>query len=350
MDKIKIGIVGLGGISGKHIRELLAIDEAEIVAVCDVDPAKIAEKNALLHLPPEKCYTDYRELIRDPDVMAVEVCTPNHVHAEIAIAAMEAGKHVNVEKPLALSYADAKRMADTAERMGVCGMTCFSYRFQPAVRYAKHLVQTGALGDIIGLNVAYLKESALWEGRRLEWRFVEKYAGSGVIGDLGVHLIDLAQLLAGNLTCLTAMKKIVVPERRRQDSDELAPVETEDTCTFLAAFGSGAHATFHITRAAAGYQNTIRYDVYGTRGSVSFDLDHPERLTLCIGEEAPPNKHFETVDVPKEFYLAQEQAFVNAVRGTPDAHFPTLADGAQGQRIIDALLLSANEGRWVSLA
>lgn len=349
MDKIKIGIVGLGGISGKHIRELLAIPEAEIVAICDIDPAKIAEKNALLHLPPEKCYTDYRALIADGDVMAVEICTPNHLHAEIAIAAMEAGKPVNVEKPLSLSYAEAKKMADTAERMGVCGMTCFSYRFQPAVRYAKHLVDAGELGEIIGLNVAYLKDSALWEGRRLEWRFVEKYAGSGVIGDLGVHLIDLAQLLAGEMESLIAQKKIVVKERRKLDSEALAPVETEDMCSFLATFASGAHATFHITRAAAGYQNTIRYDVYGTRGSISFDLDHPESLTVCIGEAAPPNKHFATVDVPKEFYLAQEQAFVNALKGTPDAHFPTLADGAQGQRIIDALLLSAKEGRQVSL-
>lgn len=350
MEKIKIGIVGLGGISGKHIRELLAISEAEIVAICDIDPARITEKNELLRLPPEKCYADYRDLIADPDVMAVEVCTPNHMHAEIAIAAARAGKPVNVEKPLALSYAEAKRMTEAAREAGVVGMTCFSYRFQPAVRYAKHLVDTGALGEIIGLNVAYLKDSALWEGRRLEWRFVEKYAGSGVIGDLGVHLIDLAQLLAGEITGLVAMKKTVVTERPRLDSDELAPVETEDMCTFLAAFGTGAHATFHITRAASGYKNTIRYDVYGTRGSISFDLDHPERLTLCIGEGRAEDRHFETVDVPKEYYLAQEQAFVNALSGKPDPHFPTLADGLQGQRIIDALLLSAKEGCWVSLA
>ena len=199
MKKIQIGIVGLGGISGKHIRELLACPEAEIVAICDVDPAKIAEKNALLRLPPERCYTDYRDLVKDPEVMAVEVCTPNHLHAEIAISALLAGKPVNVEKPLALSYEEAKRILDAQKEAGLVGMTCFSYRFQPAVRYAKHLVDTGELGEIIGLNVAYLKDSALWEGRELEWRFVKAYAGSGVIGDLGVHLIDLAQLLAGNI-------------------------------------------------------------------------------------------------------------------------------------------------------
>ena len=126
-------------------------------------------------------------------------------------------------------------------------------------------------------------------------------------------------------------------------------METEDMCTFLATFASGADATFHITRAAAGYKNTIRYDVYGTKGSLSFDLDHPEKLTLCIGEGDPKAKQFETVDVPKEFYLGQEEAFVRALLGTSDLHFPTLSDGVQGQRIIDALLLSAKERRWVNL-
>lgn len=160
----------------------------------------------------------------------------------------------------------------------------------------------------------------------------------------------LTQLLAGEITDLIATKKIAVTERRRLDSEEIAPVETEDMCTFLATFASGADATFHITRAAAGYKNTIRYDVYSTRGSLSFDLDHPETLTLCIGEGDPKQKKFETVEVPKEFYLSQEAAFVAAVGGQCDPLFPTLEDGAQGQRIIDALLLSAKEKRYVSLS
>ena len=349
MKTIGIGIIGLGGISHKHISELLACPEARIVAICDINPEKIKEKNELIGLSPEKCYTDYRDLIADNEVDAVEICTPNHMHAEMAIAALSAGKPVNVEKPLAMHYEEACAILAAQKESGALGMTCFSYRFQPAVRYAKHLVEQGELGEIIGLNVAYLKDSALWEGRRLEWRFVKEYAGSGVIGDLGVHLIDLAQLLAGEITGLISMQKTVVNERRRLDSEEIAPVETEDMCTFLATFACGADATFHITRAAAGYKNTIRYDVYGTRGSLSFDLDHPEKLTLCIGEGDPKAKQFETVDVPKEFYLGQEEAFVRALLGTSDLHFPTLSDGVQGQRIIDAFLLSAKEKRWVSL-
>lgn len=349
MKQVKIGIVGLGGIANKHVRELLACPDAKIVAICDVDAARIEEKNALLHLPAEKCYRDYRDLIADGEVEAVEICTPNHLHAPIAIAALHAGKPINLEKPIALSFDEASRITAAAKEAGITGMTCFSYRFMPAVRYAKHLVESGALGKIVGLNVAYLKDSALWEGRRLEWRFVEKYAGSGVIGDLGVHLIDMAQLLAGNVTEVVATRGIVVTERPTLAGDGVGPVETEDICTFLATFACGAQGSFHITRAAAGFKNTIRYDVYGTRGSISFDLDRPETLTVCIGEGAVDKLTAETRPVPEAFYLAQERAFTDYLLGKRDALFPTLTDGADGQRVLDALLLSAKEKRWVSL-
>ena len=228
-------------------------------------------------------------------------------------------------------------------------MTCFSYRFQPAVRYAKYILEQGAIGDVVGINVAYLKNSAFWEGRRLEWRFVQEYAASGVIGDLGVHLIDLAQLLAGEITELCASQMTVVKERRRLSSDALAPVETDDQCSFIAKFSCGAQGSFHITRCAIGHVNTIRYDAYGTKGSLSFDLNHPEVLGICRGEGDPKNLRTEMVDVPLEFYKEQERTFVDAVLGRRDDLFPSLETGAQGQKVVDAILLSANEKRWVTL-
>jgi len=349
MKKIKIGIIGVGGIANKHIAELLNCEDAEIVAICDINPAAIEAKNQKLHLPLDKCYEDYKKLIADPDVEAVEICTPNYLHAEMAIAALNAGKPVNLEKPIAMNYAEACDIVKAAKDSGLLGMTCFSYRFKPAVRYAKQLVDSGILGQITGLNVAYLKNSALWEGRRLEWRFVKEYAGSGVIGDLAVHLIDLAQLMAGNITGLFATQSIIVKERQRLDSDEFAPVETDDQCSFIASFACGANGTFCITRAAAGHGNTIRYDVYGTKGAISFDLDHPEILSICTGEGDPKNLKFETVDVPKEFYLDQERAFVDALSGKTDEIFPTLEHGAQGQLIVDAIIKSAAERRWVDI-
>lgn len=350
MEKIKIGIIGCGGIArNRHVKELLLCEDAEIVALCDVNSEACEKLRQKLGICAEKCYTDYRALIEDPDVRAVEICTPNYLHAEMAIAALQAGKPVNLEKPIAMTYEEALSIVEAEKQSEAFGMTCFTYRFMPAVRYAKHLCDAGKIGKIIGLNVSYLKNSAFWAGRRLEWRFVKDQAASGVIGDLGVHLIDLAQLLVGNVQEVCASRAVVVTERKRLDSEETAPVETEDRCSFIARFESGAEGSFHITRCAIGHKNTIRYDVYGTRGSISFDLNDPTLLTVCTGEGDPKNYEPRTDPVPKEFYLSQERAFVDAVKGKRDALYPSISDGAQGQKVVDALLTSADRHTWVTL-
>ena len=349
MKNVGVGIIGLGGISTKHIKELLACPQAEIRTICDTDIKTLERVRAQLQLPPEKCYGDYRALIADAAVDCVEICTPNYLHKDMAIAALKANKPVNIEKPIAMCLADAQAIEAAEAESKAFGMTCFSYRFMPAVRYAKHLVDDGAIGEIVGLNVAYLKCSAFWQGRKLEWRFIKRYAGSGVIGDLAVHLIDLAQILAGKMQRVCATTKIVIKERPRLDTGETAPVETEDMCSFLATFQNGASASFHVTRCAIGHNNTIRYDVYGTKGSISFDLDHPEHLYVCNGTGDP--KHFKVRDqaVPQAFYLSQEQAFIDAVLGKRDGLFPTVALGREGQKIVDALIESAESGRPVTL-
>jgi predicted dehydrogenase len=279
----------------------------------------------------------------------VEICTPNHLHAEMAREVLSAGKYLNLEKPIAMSYEEAMSIVEAEKNSAVFGMTCFTYRFMPAVRYAKHLVEAGVVGNIVGLNVAYLKNSAYWEGRPLEWRFEKEKAGSGVVGDLGVHLIDLAQLLAGNIVELCATKQTVVKERPTLDGKGVGRVTTDDSCSFIARFACGAEGSFHITRCAIGHQNTIRYDVYGDRGSISFDLNDPSILMICRGEGDPRNYKTETVKVPEEFYLKQEQAFVNAVLGDRDPLFPTLENGAQGQKVVDAILESSESRRWINV-
>ena len=345
MKKVRIGIIGTGGISNKHIDELLKCEEAEIVALCDIDPAALARAREKAGVAEEKCYTDYRTLIADPCVDAVEICTPNYLHAEMARAVLAAGKPLNLEKPISMNYEEALTVCEAERASSTFGMTCFSYRFMPAVRYAKHLVESGLIGNIVGLNVAYLKDSALRKGRPFEWRFDKEKAGSGVIGDLGVHLIDLAQLLAGDITALAATRQIVVKERPTLDGKGIGQVGTEDSCSFLARFASGAEGCFHITRCAMGNINTIRYDVYGECGAVVFDLNNPTVLTVCSMDENSKSKT-ETLTVPEEFYLMQEQAFVNAILGKKDALFPTIAHGAESQKVVDAILRSAENGTW----
>jgi len=350
MKQIRIGIVGCGGIArNRHIRELLDCEEARIAALCDIDPVALEKAREVAKVSADQCYTDYRDLIADSNVDAVEVCTPNDLHARIAIDVLRSNKHVNLEKPLAMSYEEATEILKAEAESQAFGMTCFTYRFMPAVRYAKHLLSLGMIGDVIGLNVAYLKDSAFWEGRRLEWRFEKHRAASGVIGDLGVHLIDLAQLLSGKITEVSASRGIVVKKRKKLDSEEIAPVETEDRCSFIATFENGAEGSFHITRCAIGHKNTIRYDVYGTKGSVSFDLNDPTVLNICTGEGDPKNYRMRSEKVPKEFFLTQEQAFLHALCGKRDALYPTLADGAQGQKVVDAILRSADEKCWITV-
>lgn len=350
MKTVRIGIIGTGGIANnRHINELLQCENTKIVALCDIDSEALKRSAERANVPNEKCYTDYRKLIADPDVDAVEVCTPNYLHAEMAKAVLEAGKPLNLEKPIAMSYEEAISIYEAEKNSSTFGMTCFSYRFMAAVRYAKHLANQGYLGNIVGLDVAYLKNSAYWEGRSLEWRFEKEKAGSGVVGDLGVHLIDLAQLLAGNIVELCATKQTVVKERPTLDGKNIGKVTTDDSCSFIARFACGAEGCFHITRCAIGHKNTIRYDVYGDRGSISFNLNDPSVLTICHGEGDPKNFKSETVKVPAEFYLMQEQAFVNAILGHKDQIFPTIADGVQGQKVVDAILHSADNGTWVAV-
>ena len=349
MDKVRIGIIGTGGISGKHIDELLKCENAKITALCDIDENALKVKAEKAGVAKEKCYTDYKKLINDPDVDAVEICTPNYLHAQMAKEVLAAGKPLNLEKPIALTYDEALSITETEKESVAFGMTCFSYRFMPAVRYAKHLVDSGKIGNIVGLNVAYLKSSAFWEGRALEWRFEKEKAGSGVIGDLGVHLLDLAQMLSGNIVELCAMRNIVVRERPTLDRKGVGEVSTEDSCSFIARFEGGAEGCFHITRCAIGHSNAIRYDVYGDLGSISFDLNDPSVLTVCTGEGDPKNFKSETVKVPEEFYLLQEQAFVNAVLGNRDKYFPTLKDGLQGQKVVEAIIKSAKDRMWITV-
>ena len=352
MKKIRIGIIGVGGIGkGRHLNEMLKCEGAEVVALCDIDAERLEAARQLAGISQDKCYTDYHELIDDADVDAVEVCTPNYLHAEMAIAVLNAGKPLNLEKPIAMNYDEALKIVEAERASDTFGMTCFTYRFMPSVRYACQLMKENVIGDIVGLNVTYAKSSAFWEGRRLEWRFVKEYAASGVAGDLGVHLVDLAQLLAGEICELCAMTDIVVKERITLDGSKVASVETDDNCFFLARFKNGASGTFHITRSAIGHSNTIRYDVYGTKGSISFVLDKsvPDTIILCTGEGDPKSFVSKEIAVPKEFYLTQAEGFVGAINGLSDGLFPTLSAGAQGQKVIDAILKSAQEHKWVTV-
>lgn len=347
---LKIGIIGVGGIAqNAHIKELKECKDAIITAICDIDEATLNKVGDDLNLDAKYRFKDYMDLINCDEVEAIQICTPNYLHVEMATAAVKKGKPVEIEKPLGLDYNDTLPLTKALEENPVANMMCMSYRFKPAVRFAKWIMNKNLIGDIISIDVQYLKSSAFMEGRRLDWRFVKKFAGTGVLGDLAVHLIDLATLLAGDLKKVSAQTKIIVKERKKLDSEEIAPVETDDYCSFIGEMDNGILANFLITRCAIGNVNTIKFDVYATNGVISFNLNNPEELGVCIGEVDVKSDGLHTVKVPKEFYVTQEQSFVDLVNGKECEYLPKVEDGVKLQKILDAILESADKQKWVNI-
>lgn len=351
----RIGIVGVGGIANAaHIPMLLKIKDCKITAICDIDISALKNTAERLNIDESHQFTDYKELVDCTDVDAVEICTPNHMHVEIAEYTAQKGKPVHSEKPLGLTLEECEKLQKIINETNVTNMICFTYRFMPAVRYAKWIIDKGLIGDIVSVNVEYLKSSAFWEGRRLDWRFVKKYAGTGVLGDLGVHLIDMTQLLVGDITSVCGMTDTVVKQRLMLDCDELADVETDDYCNFIANIKDGrtgkkVAASFTITRCAIGHNNTIKYDIFGTDGVISFDLNNPSVLGVCIGEVDKKSNGMHTVQVPGQFSINQEEAFIDALNGKYCDYFPTISDGVKCQRVLDAILKSVEIGSFVNI-
>ncbi len=352
MKDIRIGTIGCGGIAnGAHLPGIQKAEGGVTWAVCDISPARLKAAGDKYGVPEERRFTDWHDLVNCPEVDAVDICTPNYLHVPMAEGAVAANKPFCCEKPLGVNYDETVTLLHDAEHRGVQSMVCFSYRFKPAVRYAKHLVDEGAIGNVINFYAQYFKSSAYMYQRGLDWRFVGRDARYGVSGDLGVHILDLASFLSGDVTSLVADLGIAVTERKRLDKDEMAPVETDDYCHFLAKFDKGASATFSITRAAYGNRNQIRVEVYGDKGAFRFDLNHDEKLEYYTGGMQPGSviETMETVEVPKEFYTSQMQCFIDLLHGKPDRYIPTLADGVRLQRVLDAIMESDEKRAWVSI-
>ena len=347
---LNIGIIGVGRISGMHIGQIKKYDTARISAICDIDETKLQEVGDRLNIPQSHRFTDYRELISCPDVDAVEICTPNHLHVPFALEAVRAGKAVEVEKPLSTFYKDGvAELLKALEESGTPNMICFSKRFFPPVRYAKELIESGKLGQIINVSVEYLQSGAFIPGRKLEWRFVKEFAGSGTLGDLGIHLIDMARFLVGEFESVYAMSNTIVKERRKLDSDEMAPVLVDDITGFMARLEGNVIANFLVTKCAVGETESIRFEIYGTNGVIKFNLNNPEEITIRWADETRTGGNTETIKVPKEYYLDQEYAFIKAALGQMTPHFPSIAEGARCQKILDAVVCSAEENRVVNI-
>ncbi|AEN13530.1 MULTISPECIES: Gfo/Idh/MocA family oxidoreductase [unclassified Streptomyces] len=318
--------------------------------------------------------TDWRALIARDDVDLVDICTPGDSHAEIAIAALEAGKHVLCEKPLANTVAEAEAMAEAAERAAARGQVAiagFNYRKVPALTYARSLIADGRLGTLRHVRATYLQDWLVDPLSPLTWRLKREHAGSGALGDLGAHIVDLAQYLAGEpLVGVSAVSETFVRERPllagggaglsgTADSAARGAVTVDDAALFTGRLASGALASFEATRMAAGRKNALRLEINGQLGSIAFDLERLNELSFHDHTEPATTAGFRRILVtePEHPYLeawwppghglGYEHTFVHQARDVvrtiteKTAPVPSFADGLQVQRVLAAVEESA---------
>ncbi|MGY1654143.1 Gfo/Idh/MocA family protein [Geodermatophilus sp. SYSU D01119] len=334
------------------------------------DAARVAE--AAGKLGWSQTETDWRRVVEREDVGLVDVCTPGDTHAEIAIAALEAGKHVLCEKPLANTVAEAEAMAEAAQRAaarGVRSMVGFTYRRVPAIGLARRLVAEGRLGRIRHVRAAYLQDWIADPSAPMSWRLEKDKAGSGALGDIGAHVVDLTQYITGEtVTGVSAMLETFVKERPLPASagslsgtagEGMGQVTVDDAAVFLARFSGGALATFEATRFALGRKNGIRIEINGSEGSLAFDFEDMNVLEFFDGSEPAERAGFRRIIVtePEHPYVAAwwpaghglgyEHGFTHQVVDLLTAiakdedPTPSFADGLQIQRVLDAVERSA---------
>ncbi|MEU6528943.1 Gfo/Idh/MocA family oxidoreductase [Streptomyces sp. NPDC046928] len=382
VDTLGVAVVGFGWMGRVHTQAYARLAHhypdlplrPELVAVAEEVPGRAEEAAARFGFA--SATRDWREVAADPRVRAVSVTAPNFLHREIGVAMAEAGKHLWIEKPVGLTAGDARAVADAAARAGVRSAVGFNYRNAPAVERARDLVASGDLGTVTHVRVRLFSDYAAHPQGALTWRYERERGGSGVLGDLASHGVDLARFLLGDIAALTADTAIFVPERARPTgataghtlaTGELGPVENEDYVSCLLRFASGARGVLEACRVSVGEQNNYGFEVHGTRGAVSWDFRRMGELRVSRGT-AYQDQPVATVHVGPgdgEFGAFQPGAanamgyddlkVVEAYRflrsiaeGT--AYGATLEDAVRSAAVLDAMVRSAADGTWVDVA
>jgi len=307
---------------------------------------------------------DWKAEIKSPHVDVVDIATPTGLHADIAVAAATAGKHVLCEKPLGITLAEGEQMLAAAVAANVRHAVAFNYRFVPAIQLARRLVREGRIGRIYHFRARYLQDWLASPDAPMSWRLDKRSAGSGVHGDLNSHLIDLAHFLVGPIDEVVGDARTVVAERRWPADGKTAEVTVDDETSFLARFRDGATATFEASRTATGSKNRNQIEIEGSAGAIRFDLERLNELEFYSTDDPPGLRGFRTIPVtePEHPFLAHwwppghvlgwEHAHVHLIASflhdiaSGESTAPTFADGVACQRVLEAVERSVAEQRW----
>jgi predicted dehydrogenase len=319
-------------------------------------------RTAAAKLGWEEHSTSWQEVVARKDIDIVDIVTPGDAHMPVAIAAAEAKKVVFCEKPLANTLEEAQKMLDAVERAGVLHMLCHNYRRVPAVSLLKQLIDDGRLGTIRHYRGVYLQDWIVDPEFPRVWRLEKAKAGSGALGDLASHSIDLARYLVGEIAEITGMTKTFVTERPLPGSKTKVPVDVDDASLALVRFRNGAIGSIEGSRFCPGRKNYNRFEINGSKGSCVWDLERMNQLELYI--EEGPNGGFRDVIVtdakhpyiaawwPPGHIIGYEHSFTHTVYDlltsiqAQKLPTPNFEDGVRNQRILDAIERSAMSGRW----
>ena len=329
----------------------------------------------------EEYATDWRAVVQRPDIDVVDIATPPNTHAEIAIAAAQAGKHLFCEKPFTATLEEAERALAAVQRAGVKHMLGFNYRRVPAIGLAKSLIESGRLGRIYHWRAVYLQDWIMDPQFPRIWKLNKAIAGSGAHHELNSHLIDLALYLVGPITRVVGLEETFIKERPAPaESDQLStmltaegasarrePVDVDDATLFLARFANGAVGSIEATRFASGRRNHNRIEVNGSKGSLVFDLEDMNRLQYYNAEDAKDVSGFRLVQAteschpyishwwPPAHAIGYQNTFTNqfadffqaiAENGTPTPGFEV---GLENQKVLDAVSRSIASHGWIDL-
>ncbi len=370
---LNVGLIGCGFMGRTHSNAYRKVwnffklpYQPVLKAICDTnaDKAKAFAEN----WGYESVETDYHKLLARKDIDIVDICVPNNMHKDIAIAAAAAGKMILCEKPLALNVAEGREMVAAVEKAGVPNLVSFNYRRVPAVTLAKKLIDEGRLGRIFHYRAVFLQDwtisADLPQGGDALWRLDVKSAGSGVTGDLLAHCIDTAIWLNGPIQSVTAMTETFIKERKSNVTGKVEKVGIDDACAFLARFANGSLAVFESTRYARGHKALYTFEINGEKASIAWDLHDLHRLSYFDHADDSLVRGWRSVhvtdgDMPymnhwwvPGLQIGYEHSFVHQVADFLEGIAankpvgPTFRDALETQKICEAVLESAKTGSW----
>jgi predicted dehydrogenase len=385
MKELNVGLIGAGFMGKAHSLAYAAMPMFFWPAPALPIRKTIAEANDQLAEEASRRFgfenytSDWHQVVDDPEIDVVDIATPNHLHAEIAIAAAKAGKHIISEKPLARTSEEARAMYEAVTEAGVVHMVAFNYRRTPAVSLAKKFIDEGSIGRILNFRGTYLQDWSADPNSPLSWRFKKSIAGSGALGDIGTHVIDLARYLVGDVAQVNALMSTFITERPLQSggADSLGtvrggegpkgPVDVDDEIMTMLRFQNGAVGSIEATRNAHGRNNYITFEVHGTEGSIFFNYERRDELQVAFANDPGDRRGFRTIytgpahpngaalwPIPAlgigygETKIIEAHDFLKAVvdGGTVS---PNFADGYITALIDDAIVESAERDVWVDV-